>query len=161
MSDTLFTSLFVVVIVLDLAYLIWFVYGALKHDMLYISMKSMEMYVEVAKAVIVSAGIVSSVLASAMLSPSTKSSAVRPTIAYLGLAIVFSVFMIMILTRACETAIGRELRRRTEVSEPVMPGEDLQGKLHWFEFVLTIVVGGVALGTFMLGILYLIKLAYE
>jgi hypothetical protein len=73
MSDTLFTTLFVVIIALDLAYLIWFVYGALKHDMLFISMKSMQMYVEVAKAVIVSAGIVSSVLASAMLSPSTKS----------------------------------------------------------------------------------------
>lgn len=161
MSDNLFITLFVVIIVLDLAYLIWFVYGALKHDMLWISMKSMLMYVEVAKAVIVSAGIVSSVLASAMLSPSTKSSAVRPTIAYLGLAIVFSIFLIMILTRATETAIGRELRRRATAHEPVMPGEDLQGKLHWFEFVLTIIVAGVALATFMLGILYLIKLAYE
>ena len=37
----------------------------------------------------------SSVLASAMFWLATKSSAGRPTIAYLGLAIVFSIFMIM------------------------------------------------------------------
>jgi hypothetical protein len=67
----------------------------------------------------------------------------------------------MILTRATETAIGRELRQRVTAHEPVVPGEDIQGKLHWFEFVLTIIVAGVALATFMLGILYLIKLAYE
>jgi hypothetical protein len=160
MSDALFDVLLVAVVALNLAYLIWFVYGALKHDMLWISMESLNMYMEVAKAVIIGAGIVASVLAAAMISPSAKAAAVRPTVLCLGLAIFFSVLLIMILTRSTETAIGRELRRRASANEPVLPNETIQGHLHWMEFLLSILSGGISLATFMLGILFLVRLAY-
>ena len=69
MSHCAFPMLFTTIILLDVAHIAWFIYGAPKHGMLWISMDSTQINIEVAKAVIVSAGIVTSVLASAMRHP--------------------------------------------------------------------------------------------
>jgi protein-S-isoprenylcysteine O-methyltransferase Ste14 len=152
--------LFASIILVDGAYIAWFVYGAVKHEMSWISMASTQMYTEVAKAVIVSAGIVSSVLPSAIESSKIPHTLTRPLMVYLAIAIVFSVLLIMILTRATETAIGRELRRRAASKEPTDPHLSLQGKLNWMEFILAQICGAIALGAFMLGILYLGRIGW-
>jgi hypothetical protein len=160
MSHCVFPMLFASIILVDAAYISWFIYGAAKQDMLWISMDSTQMYAEVAKAVIVSAGIVTSVLASAILSSSIPHTLTRPLMVYLAIAIVFAVLLIMILTRATETAIGRELRRRAQSKEPTDPRVPIQGKLNWVEFILALICGAIGVGAFMLGILYLGRIGW-
>jgi hypothetical protein len=160
MSDCLFRTLFAAIILVDGAYVVWFVYGAVKHDMLWISMESTQMYTEVAKAVIVGAGIVASVLAAGMSQNEKALPVIRPMLAYLAVSIVFAVFLIMILSRATETAIGRELRKRKADNLPTNASEPIQGHLNWFEFVIAMICTAISLAAFMLGILYLTKLGY-
>jgi len=115
---------------------------------------------EAAKAVIISAGIVTSVLASAILSSTIPHTLTRHLMVYLAIAIVFTVLLIMILTRATEAAIGRELRRRTQFNERTDPSVPVQGKLNWVEFILALICGAIGVGAFMLGILYLGRIGW-
>lgn len=160
MCHCAFPMLFAGIILVDAVYITWFLYGAAKQDMLWISMDSTQMYIEVAKAVIVSAGIVTSVLASAILSTSIPHTLTRPLMVYLAIAIVFSVLLIMVLTRATETAIGRELRRRAQLNEPTDHSVPAQGRLNWVEFILALTCGAIGVGAFMLGILYLGRIGW-
>ncbi len=160
MNGCTFPMLVLGVILLDLAYIFWFVYGACKHDMLWISMASAQMYSEIAKAIIVSAGIVTSILASAMApsSPIPHYLTSR-TMLYLAAAIIFSVLLIMVLTRAVETAVGRELRKGEKRGTAISASE-LQGRLNPTEFGIALICGALAVGTFLLGILYLGRMGY-
>jgi len=161
MSHCAFPLLVISILLVDAAYIAWFIYGAVKLDMMWISMESTQMYVEVARAVIISAGIVTSVLASAIRTSSIPHTLTRPLMVYLAIAIVFSVLLIMVLTRATETAIGRELRRRAQVNEPTDPSVSIQGRLNWVELILALICGAIGLGAFMLGILYLGRIGWE
>ena len=63
----------------------------------------------------------------------------------------------MILTRANEVAISRDIdaaRKQRKVPNTS------EGKLTWTEFALEVVCGFVALGSFLIGILYLGRIGF-
>lgn len=160
MVDCIFPALVTVAIVIDVLYFFWFVHGAYKHDMRWTTVKSCQMYAEVAKGVIIGAGIITSVLAAALESTSSIPHYLTGrTILFLAIAIFSSFVTIMVLTRATETAIGRELRK-TGGGDARLSNGDLRGQLTWSEFLIEIAFGFVALGAFLIGILYLGRIGY-
>lgn|SRR5690348_5874215 len=154
----MFRTLFVAAIVADVAYFAWFVHGAVKHGWRYTTVQSCQMYVEVAKSIIVGAGIITSVLAGALEATSSIPRYLTGrTILCLAIAIAFSFLAIMILTRANEVAISRDIdaaRKQRKVPNTS------EGKLTWTEFALEVVCGFVALGSFLIGILYLGRIGF-
>jgi hypothetical protein len=160
MANCTFPALVTLALVVDVLYFSWFVHAAYKHDMLWTTMQSCQMYAEVAKGVIIGAGIITSVLAAALESTSSIPHYLTGrTILFLAIAIFFSFITIMVLTRATETAIGRELRKPSGGDARLANGS-LQGRLTWAEFLVEIACGFVALGAFLIGILYLGRIGY-
>lgn len=160
MAHYTFPVLVVLAVIVDVVYFSWFVHGAYKHDMLWTTAQSCQMYVEVAKGIIIGAGIITSVLAGALDSASAIPHYLTGrTILFLALAIVSSFLTIMVLTRATETAIGRELRKPAG-GDAITTNGGLQGRLNWAEFVVEVACGFVALGAFLIGILYLGRIGY-
>lgn len=150
MTGCVFSILFFAVILIDVAYFAWFI---CKPNWRNTTVQSCQMYVEVAKGLIISAGVVTAVLAGALESGSSIPHRLSgPTIFYLATAMAFSLLLIMVLTRATEAAIARE----TEKGGQVQNG----GMLKWYEFGLEMICGFVALGTFLLGILYLGRIGF-
>jgi|SRR5579872_1187891 len=141
MTSCAFPLLVFIVILLDAVYFAWFI---CKPNWRHTTPESCKMYVEVAKGLILSAGVVTAVLAGALESGSSiPHRFAGPTILFLAIAMAFSLFLIMVLTRATEAAIARA------------PHGNSGGILKWWEFTLEMVLGFVALGAFLLGILYL------
>lgn len=160
MTHYAFPVLVIVAILVDVLYFSWFVHGAYKHGMLWTTIQSCQMYAEVAKGAIIGAGIITSVLAAALESTSSIPHYLTGrTILFLAIAIFFSFVTIMVLTRATEAAIGRELRKPGG-GEARLANGGLQGQLTWTEFLVEITCGFVALGAFLIGILYLGRIGY-
>lgn len=152
---SMFRTLFTVAIAADVAYFAWFVYGAVKHDWRYTTVQSCQTYVEVAKSIIVGAGIITSVLAGALEATSSIPRYLTGrTVLCLAIAIAFSFLAIMLLTRATEAAIARGIDAQRKQGKVPNTSE---GKLTWTEFTLEVICGFIALGSFLIGILYLGK----
>jgi len=156
--NSMFRTLFAIAIATDVAYFAWFVYGAVKHDWRYTTVQSCQMYVEVAKSIIVGAGIITSVLAGALEATSSIPRYLTGrTILCLAIAIAFSFLAIMLLTRATEAAIARCIDAQRKQGKVL---NTLEGKLTWTEFTLEMICGFIALGSFLIGILYLGRIGF-
>ena len=154
----MFRTLFAAAVIVDIAYFAWFVYSAVKHDWRYTTVQSCQMYVEVAKSIIVGAGIITSVLAGALeANSSIPRYLTGRTILCLAIAIAFSFLAIMLLTRATEAAISRGIDAARKQGKVQSISE---GKLTWTEFALEVTCGFIALGFFLVGILYLGRIGF-
>ena len=156
----MFPFLITLAVAIDAVFFSWIVHAAYKYDMMWTTFKSCGMYVRVAEGIIVGAGIITSVLAGAIeaTSPIPHYLTGR-TILFLAVAIVSSFLTIMVLTRATESAIGREMRKPNR-GEAILTNGELQGHLSWAEFIVEVVCGFIALGAFLIGILYLGRIGY-
>jgi len=143
----MFIALACVVVVMPQIFVGSFCWLAKKRRWLYIGIDSRQMYVDLAKSLLTSAGIASSIMVGTYSHSQMPAWMVGHGLMFLVACIVSSVWFMTAISRFYETATSRE------------PGKQ-PAPLMWWELLVVLILADMALSLFLIGFLYIGRIGY-